>query len=206
MPLSCRHIAGLCLPVLILLAFPFSAPATSVGQVAVRDLVASSELIFEGRVVGQRVERSRRPDAIFTYVTFEVLEIIKGDWPEKRLELPYLGGAVDGESLAVAELWPPPVGEKGIYFVESLGRLQVHPLYGWQQGHYRVEADPKGRELIRTFSGQAIYGLDLGQEAGDFGLSDGVAAGVRRQANSRQEPPLTVLEFKQRLRDLGSHP
>lgn len=206
MHLSCRFIAGLCLPVLVLLAFPHPAPATSVGQVAVREMVAASELIFEGRVVGQRVERSRRPEAIFTCVTFEVLEVVKGAWPGERLELCYLGGAVGEESLTVADLQPPPVGEKGIYFVESLRRLQVHPLYGWQQGHYRVETDAKGRELVKTFSGQAIYGLEPGQEAGGFGLSDGVAAGIRRQARSASEPPLTVLEFKRRLRALEARP
>ena len=51
--------------------------------------------------------------------------------------------------LVITDMRMPEIGESGIYFIETLGQQQVHPLIGWQQGHYRVIIDPQtGRKMV----------------------------------------------------------
>lgn len=101
-------------------------------------LVQDSELVFEGRVLSEDVRRSPLSGIPFTYFTFEIAEVIKGDFQEKRIELGFMGGAEGNTGIQVADMEMPEVGESGIYFVKSIGIQHVHPLSGWHQGHYLI--------------------------------------------------------------------
>ena len=43
-------------------------------------------------------------------------------------------------TLSVTGLHMPEIRESGVYFVESLTQELVHPLYGWNQGHYVIDS------------------------------------------------------------------
>ena len=73
--------------------------------------------------------------SIHTYVTFRVVDVIKGTHNRPEIILRFLGGTVVEISLDVSESTLPEFGQKGVYFVESLDRFQVNPLYGMDQGH-----------------------------------------------------------------------
>ena len=106
------------------------------------EVVQNSELVFEGVVISQETRRSPLNGSPYTYFTFEILDVLKGNAPAgKYITLGFAGGTIDGKTLVVHDLQMPALSEKGIYFVESLARPLMNPLYGWQQGHYLVEKD-----------------------------------------------------------------
>src|SRR5262245_46648073 len=114
----------------LLLALP--AFASSVLQLSFEELVRSSELVFEGRVVNKRAEVDKR-GAIKTYVTFEIQDVYKGAYTGRTVDLAYLGGTVGNSTMEVSDMQQPEIGEKGVYFVESMSNPPVHPLLGWDQ-------------------------------------------------------------------------
>src|SRR6266702_3969411 len=79
--------------ILAISLFTPAAQASSVVQVTFNDLVSSSELIFEGRVVDKRAEMNSQ-GMIHTYVTFEIQDALKGTYSNRTIVLPYLGGTV----------------------------------------------------------------------------------------------------------------
>ncbi|MDX8390518.1 MAG: hypothetical protein R8M38_08515 [Mariprofundaceae bacterium] len=122
----------------LLLLFSLPVCASTVVKVTLQQAVAGSELIFEGRVLS-KVSRTHSASGMpFSWFTFEVLDVVKGSYRQPTIELGFMGGSVDGASSLISDLKMPKVGERGIYFVESLARQQVHPLFGWSQGHYLV--------------------------------------------------------------------
>jgi hypothetical protein len=130
------------LAVLSMVAFPFTTLASTILAVSFEDIVQKSELIFEGQVVTQETRRSKHDGAPFTYSTFQVLDVIKGRAPAGGyLTLGFAGGTIDGMTLEVHDFRMPVLNEKGIYFVESMDKELVNPLYGSQQGHYIVVED-----------------------------------------------------------------
>ena len=192
-----RRVLAVCLVLFI----PAVLGAASVAQVTFTELVNSSELIFEGRVVGKRVAVDSR-GMIHTYVTFEVQDILKGRHSGSTIELRYLGGTAGGLSLRVSDLVLPAANEKGVYFVESVTRPQAHPLYGWDQGHFIVTttpADPTERVLSRT--GKPITGVESAPAKAD-GLSTGIASGLSVADTGRPGEAMTVRDFKQKIVEL----
>jgi hypothetical protein len=123
--------------------------ATSVLEVSMDAMLQESELVFEGTAVSFEA-RQNGPKRIHTYITFEIKDIIKGEHHSKTITLRFLGGTVGDVNMAISDLQLPQQGEHGIYFVESLKRFQVNPLYGWSQGHFIVERDAAGSERVMT--------------------------------------------------------
>src|SRR6266850_6496783 len=187
---------------LFLLGFILSIPvllrASSVVQVTFDELVSSSQLIFEGHVTERRAEFDSN-GKIYTFVTFEVDDVLKGTFGGRTLVLRYLGGTVGDTTLQISDLVLPDTGEKGVYFVESLARQQAHPLYGWDQGHFLV-ATSKTDQTERVFSrnGKPITGFANAPSKAS-GLSMGVAMGLSVADESRSSEAMTVRNFKERV-------
>lgn len=186
------------LPALLLLIV-LPALASSVLQVTFDELVRSSELVFEGRVVNKRAAFDKR-GSIKTYVTFEVLDVYKGAHSGRTLELPFLGGTVGDLTMKVSDLEAPDIGETGIYFVESMANPPAHPLYGWDQGHFLVRTNQADRtDHVFSLTGKPVSGFQSGGKAAGF--SNGVAAGLTLDADHVGQG-LTVVEFKQKIKEL----
>ena len=93
------------------------------------------------------------------------------------------------------------VGEIGIYFVESLGRAQVHPFHGGPQGHFLVVPDPStGEEQVFTLDRKPVVGVTSSIGLPDPGLSVGVARGILTAKPPQAARIMTKAEFKQSLR------
>ena len=185
----------------LLLLLPLVCGAASVRQLSVAQLLAGSELVFEGRVVGQRVARAGTGKAIHTYVSFEVTDLIKGAAATRTLELRFLGGRIGDRALVVSDMAPPGVGEEGVYFVERLSGNRAHPLSGWEQGRFPIQPDAlSGRRFVATVKGEPVFGLSLDPALEGRGLSLGVAAGVRTEPLDGLSAPLSPALFKQLLR------
>lgn len=180
------------------------ARATAILQMGLSDVAGNSELVFEGRVVGAEVRPGPDGRRIYTYVTFQILDPIKGQAPGETVQLRFLGGTLGDLTLAVTDMHVPQIGDHGIYFVESLQRPQANPLYGWDQGQYIVRPDPTdGQEKVYTREQQAVTGFvpETTQGAArPFSRGYALGLSVRKEGASTQA--LTVEQFKQGLRDL----
>jgi hypothetical protein len=180
-----------------------SASASSVRQVSLNEMTAVCEFIFEGRVTGQQVKTGTEAGDIRTVVTFEVLDVIKGEAVGDTVELQFLGGTFGDRALKVTDMHLPQIGEKGIYFVESLERQYVNPICAWDQGHFLIERDVQNdTEIVKTRARQPIYGIEATRSVQGRGLSQGVAAGVRLRQQVADEKPVDVEDFKWHLRTL----
>lgn len=177
-----------------------SAFASSVAQKNVGDLATTSELVFEGQVIGIRSESLGKK--IYTYVTFDVSDVVRGKYAQETVELRYLGGTADGVTMSVGDMTLPRYGERGVYFVEKLGGNTVHPLRGWGQGHFIVKQGSGGDKVYNSL-GQAITEVDTGKTAqlsSELKINNHTAAGVQTDAGAKQA--LGLKSFKDAIRGL----
>jgi hypothetical protein len=195
---------GAILMVLLLMSISHGN-AASVLEVSMDEMLQQSQLVFEGTVTSIEA-RENSQKRIHTYVTFEIKDIIKGEYHSNIITLSFLGGTVGDVTMSVSDMRLPQEGEHGIYFVESLERLQVHPLYGWSQGHFIVERDVTGSERIMTNKRLPITAvMDTMQDEQMApgrepmqALSKGV---VRDLVVAQDEKGLTIDEFKRVLHE-----
>ena len=160
-------------------------------------MLSACELIFEGRVVGFSTERIR--SGLRTWVEFEVVEVVKGPAVGPTLSLAFLGGTLDGWVDRIGGLRLPEPGERGIYFVESLQRFQVNPLFGWDQGRLRIVLAGDGRERVVSANGQPVVGLDPEAPRAKhlvIGTGSGPASGVEVNPDAPLERALTKARVK----------
>ena len=179
-----------------------TAQASSVLSVSVDEMIDRSELVFEGRVIGRRFADDGDAKHLRTCVRFEVLEVVKGPQVASPLELCFAGGrSKRGVAREVAGLQHPAPGERGIYFVESLAKPRISPLFGWDQGRFLVG---RGGD-VRTAGGKPVLALDETAPVGD-GISDGVARGARvAEPGARGgAPAMDAAAFKARVRELAA--
>ena len=177
--------------------------ASTVEQVHLSEMLSRSELIFEGRVIGHSIELVG--SGMRTWVEFAVEDVVKGPPVGRTLRVAFLGGSHDGVTFEVVGLRVPEVGEHGIYFIESVRRLLVNPIYGWDQGRLRILHDAKGRERVVDARGRPVVGL-RGESPGStspalraIGTGAGPADGVEVDANAPLDEALTKTGVKDAL-------
>lgn len=177
-----------------------SATASSVLQQPIDVLAKTSELVFEGTVVGIRSEAINK--RIYTFVTFDVSDIVKGQYDQTSIELRYLGGTANGTTMSVGDMTIPGYGEHGVYFVEDLNGNNVHPLRGWGQGHFLVKQNG-GNQSIFNSQGKAVTAISTGKTANITSaakINNNTAAGVQISDNSKQV--MNLNSFKDSIRGL----
>ena len=92
---------------------------TTIQKLDIDDVVMKAELVFEGEVLTHEVRVDSSSNLINTFVTFLVVDVIKGSNQIDTLELKFAGGSLNEETVRVNGLSIPQPGEQGIYFVES---------------------------------------------------------------------------------------
>jgi hypothetical protein len=175
----------------------------TVRAASLTEMLSNCELVFEGRAVQREVREDPSTQSVRTYITFEVLDVISGNFDNPTLELSFLGGTLGRRRLVIADMALPELETKGIYFVESLSRLQIHPLFGWSQGHILVVKDQQGVERVSTADGHAVTGFQF-QEGGSisgFFLSTGAARELLLATDGSLAQALSLEEFKHQLRE-----
>ena len=198
-----------CYLLLLVLASPHAAATTLLGM-DIDQVAAGAELIFEGEVIQREVRRNDSNGLINTYVTFSILDVIKGDYNADTLELRFTGGSLNGEIVEVSGLVIPAEAEQGVYFVESLHRALLNPLLGWSQGHFLI-VEQDGERRITTLDAEAVTSVQAVStipstiklpQAIIEGKNE-VAAGVSTDASELSlGRALTVDQFKSRIRSL----
>jgi hypothetical protein len=141
-----------------LLAVSALAGASTLLRVSVDELTQRAEFVFEGEVVNVQAQRSGARGMISTFVTFNVIDTIKGSASVESIELKFLGGNLEGERLEVNGSRIPELGERGVYFVESLTQDLINPLLGWSQGQYLIQTED-GVEQVTSVNARPIVSV-----------------------------------------------
>ena len=184
-----RHTAALLRAFLFVMSLATSAYGTTLISLSVNSLSEQAEFVFEGEVISVEAQRSGNRGLVNTYVTFRVIDILKGNAGATDIELKFLGGSLNGEVLEVNGSRLPRLGEHGIYFVESLSRDLINPLLGWSQGHYLIKT-VAGIESMTTVDAKPIIAISPAEADSDpqtSGASTGTAS-----AQSRILSPLRI--------------
>ena len=197
-------------PLLLLSAFTTPASATTILSMDIDQLARDAEFIFEGEVINLESRSDSNSGIINTYVTFAVVDVIKGDYDADDIELKFAGGMVDGQIVEVSGLNIPKLGEQGIYFVESTSRDLLNPLLGWSQGHF-VIVEQLGQRRITTADARPVVQVQpvsaippaIKKPQRLIEGNGEVASGVMTETSAiRMEEALTVNEFKTRILNL----
>ena len=173
--------------------------SSSVLAVSLEQLSTASQLIFEGEVVGMTSDFNANQTSIHTYVTFRVVDVVKGTYTQPEITLRFLGGTVGEIGVNVSDSTLPELGETGIYFVESLERFQVNPLYGMDQGHFLI-FESGSQRIMMTRNRRVITAFLSDDQPPADGLSNGIARGLSINEDGASPSGVTVFQFKQTVR------
>lgn len=213
MRVAIKRFLRIAYPITLLFTFGsvVNVRASTVLQMSFGEVVNRSELVFEGRVTG--LESRRIVDgSIHTFVTFQITEIVKGQFPSDSIELRFLGGHIGSQGLSVSDLKMPEMDEIGIYFVETLRDFQINPLVGWAQGHYLIDDLGNGETVVTTANHDPIVSLYITEGASNPAsqgvLSKGVAKGVNVRSGfvNKANQGLSAEQFKASIRELVELP
>jgi len=188
-----------------------SAQATTLLGMDIDQIAIQAELIFEGEVIERRALQDDNSGIINTFVTFRILDVLKGNARGDTLELKFAGGEFEGQIVEVSGSVLPALNESGIYFVESATEDMLNPLLGWTQGHFKISVEEGERRIYSAQSKpviqvQGMSGVPAAIKARRPLIQgkDGVAAGVLTEESSAitVNRALTVDQFKQRIRGM----
>lgn len=178
---------------LLILAASIQLGGTTLPFKTFDDLVAESDGIVAGRVAG--IESHYSPDReIYTFVTFDQLDVLGGSYQGSALTLRLSGGQVGNDILRVVGSPRFELNERVVLFVHGNGRYMA-PLVGWTQGVFRIVRDPAtGREVVHDHEGNRLIRVQAGQvikeevvqpEADIAGRTQGLGrAGARSQGGA----------------------
>lgn len=194
---------------LCLFVFPFASATTILGM-DIDKVAADAEFVFEGVVINSETRQDNNSGIISTYVTFQINDIIKGDYSGESVELKFMGGVFNGQIVQVSGMRIPEMDEQGIYFVESMSRDLINPLIGWSQGHFII-VDDSGTRRISTAGNEPVLEVQPVSSIPSsikkpLSIVEGntdIAAGVMTETSPIMiQRALTVEEFKSRISDL----
>ena len=188
----------------------FNLSATTILGMDIDEIANQAELIFEGEVLVRETRQDNNTGIINTYVTFQISDIVKGEFNGDSIELKFMGGTFQEQTVHVSGLTIPSEGEHGIYFVESLNLDLINPLLGWSQGHFIIiDRDREAR--ISTIDHKPVIQVEsvveipisIKKPRAIIEGNNQVAAGIITEAGpSEIDRALTSDEFKIRIKQL----
>jgi hypothetical protein len=175
-----------------------------VEQVTLEQMLKNSQLVFEGTVIGISPHLNPSSSEIETDIAFRVSDVIKGSFSEPVIVLTFSGGTVGTITQRIGDMRMPHYGEHGVYFVESLARKQVHPLYGWDQGHFLVKTNDSGVGIVTTLNSRPVLSLQTAKKNPPTGFSSRIAIGVQIADEATDARALSIEQFKYNLRQIAA--
>lgn len=150
--------------VFALMGLSASAMATSLMPQTAGQLADKAELIFAGTAVHKEVAVTEDGTYAYTFVTFEVDEVLKGAVDGAHLTLRFDGGDLDEEIVLEVEGMPRfDQGQRYLLFVGGNGQRSC-PVVGWSQGKLDYRRHPRtGEDVLVDRTGALIQGLEDGQ-------------------------------------------
>lgn len=177
----------------------FNLSAAIVKGFNIQTLSQQAQVVFEGEVIHRETSVSPYGNQVFTYVTFKISDVIKGNYPYSTIKLGFIGGVYNRMMVKVPGVRIPAMGEHGLYFVRDLSRPSLHPLIGWNQGHYIIKSDKEGTYYVYTNTGKLIYQFDAPNSTSKA-MSRGYARGLSVHKSVNNQKPITLNGFKQKIK------
>jgi len=124
----------------LILVFSFSLGYAK-QPLSIKELTDKAESIVIGKVVNQKSEWNSSKTQIYTTVTFDVQEYLKGssDAGTKTFRLP--GGKVGDIELRIAEMPEFKSGERALLFLKNGNTPDDAQIVGMKQGKYSINGD-----------------------------------------------------------------
>lgn len=130
---------------LVLCSFLLTASATTLLKLDLKTLTRKSETVVQGTV--SNIEFVRQDGRIYTYITLDVEEVLKGSKEQKTVEFRILGGKMDDLITIVHGTPEFSQGEDVLVFLER--PLEDKPLVvtGMVQGKFHIARGPDDSTL-----------------------------------------------------------
>jgi hypothetical protein len=199
----------------LLLGLVSPLTATTVKRKSFNELVQEAELVAVGRVINVQSLPTADKKYVYTYVTVNELEVMKGSLDEAQLTIRMDGGDTGtGRRLLIQGVPKFQYGDQVVIFLKGNGQA-ICPFVGWEQGLLRVEKDQKsGETLIKSSRGQRIHGIKNGNFLLDAGeqksqhqdgvyLVDGASGNSAGQADNGETHQLQALTAAEQQADLS---
>lgn len=149
------------LPGLLVLALAGMLEASTVHFLPLDRMAVRAGQIFTGEVVGIASQMNGRRNGIFTFVTIEVDEYLKGG-RRGVLTLRFLGGEAEGYRLTVPGSPEFHLGEEVLVFTDG-GAGRIPAVFGMAAGKFRLARNPvTGERLLE----RSLDGLILEDSSG----------------------------------------
>lgn len=135
-------------------------------KISDEDLCRKSAVIIIGKVIGQESWWDNEYRRIYTYVTIEVDEKIKGDDIGKIIKIKIPGGVVGEIGMTVSDITPFSKGEEDFLFLKKIENKNTYELIGKNQGRMIIVTDSETHEkFVRNafFSYAEVQGKKIGE-------------------------------------------
>lgn len=186
------------------LCFPLASYSSVYQSLTINEVISDSEFVFEGKVIDLEYKTPTDRNRMYTYITFQINDIIKGNYTQETIEIRYPGGKNGDQIEQVTDMIIPQVGEEGIYFVKSLIKHYIHPLTGWAQGQMNIETDPSGKKRVYSTSGESISGINpripTPKKDAQEDFNSNVPLGIRTSKHKQQA--MSVDDVKTQLKGI----
>ena len=130
-----------CLVVGLSLTSPAAAGADSSLVLSDIDLLRASDVVITGHVLQVEAGRDPATAAIYTYVTIELTEVLRGPVADRILVLKQLGGRIGDRAMVVFGQAAFSVGEDVLVFAETRPRDRSLSTASLWQGKWQIERD-----------------------------------------------------------------
>jgi len=171
---------------LVLLTLPRSVAATTVMHMSFDELTRKADVIAIGQVTNIDFTAADDASWVYTYVTLDVIDLLKGETSEDTITLRMDGGRISEERVLIVAGMPTfELGEEVVVFVKG-NEQRPCPLLGWGQGLLRIDkqrtADvprlktSSGRRILGTKNGEFVLEPDKRGRSGNKAQSGNVAS------------------------------
>lgn len=132
--------------------------ATVVPRADAGSLADQSALVFIGTVVDHQAAVTRDGIYPYTFVTFNVEDVLKGE-ADLQITLRFDGGPVGNEFVEVTGVPRFEIGGRHLLFVAGAEQAFC-PLTGWFQGKLDFVKHPEdGRDVLVDYQGRPVTGV-----------------------------------------------
>jgi len=135
-----------------------TADATTLIRRSTEELTVLSEFVVEGTVTDVEARWREDHKFVYTYVTVDVDEVMKGQLRESTIVLEELGGTANGVTATVEGVPVFETGERVIVFLDVVD--DAYRCHGFAQGKFTVEDSRLGRVVTRPQDVELTFGRD----------------------------------------------
>lgn len=130
----------------------FSASQAQSIKSDLKSLSEKSDIILEGKVVNKKSDWNKDKSRIFTAVTVQVDDYLKGNNSNKTIVINTPGGEVDGIGELYTHMPSFKEDEEVLLFVQEDKRNSNYKVFNGEDGKFTIVKDKKTGEKVTSFN------------------------------------------------------